>query len=118
MKKILVVDDDPTMLALYREILGGAGFEVHSAEDGTSAVVQYQNVKPDLILLDADMPAGGGTVVFRRLRSTLGSDIPIIFITGKPDIVADMLGGLKVALVTKPVSADRLLTEVAAMLEM
>ncbi len=117
MKKILVVDDDPTMLALYRDVLGGAGFEIHSAEDGTTAVMQYQNVKPDLILLDADMPAGGGTAVFRRLRSILGIDIPIIFVTGKPDMVADLLTGSKVALVTKPVSADRLLTEVAAMLE-
>ena len=116
MKKILVVDDDPTMLALYRDMLGGAGFEVHSAEDGTTAVVQYQNVKPDLILLDADMPAGGGTTVFRRLRSTLGIDIPIIFVTGKPDLVADLLGGPNIALVTKPVSKDRLLTEVASAL--
>lgn len=117
MKKILAVDDDPVMLALYREILTGAGFEVHSAEDGTTAVVQYQNVKPDLILLDADMPAGGGTTVFRRLRSTLGIGIPIIFVTGKPGLVEDMLSGPKVSLVTKPVSKERLLTEIAAMLE-
>ncbi|WP_371376548.1 response regulator [Thalassotalea aquiviva] len=86
-KKILVCDDDPTHLLLMQEVLSADGFDVICAADGVSSVSQYVLHKPDIVLLDVEMPEKSGFQVCKEIRNTdEGEDIPILMITGAGDI--------------------------------
>ena len=117
-RKILVVDDDQNILELYTEILTKAGFEVNTAEDTLGAVTKYQSFDPALIVLDVDMPAGGGRKVFERLRMQLASATPILFSTAAPDKVADLAKNLNVTVLTKPLTPAILLAAVKKLLKL
>jgi CheY-like chemotaxis protein len=108
MARILAVDDDLSILEIYKEIFAGAGFEIATAEDAVSAVTRYQDFKPDLLVLDVDMPAGGGQKVFDRLRNLFQTATPIIFSTGMPE---------SVAVLKKPVNAGQLVAEAKRLLK-
>jgi DNA-binding response OmpR family regulator len=115
--KIMVVDDDPGVLALYSELLGNAGYDVCTAEDAFGGVAVFQQFKPALAVLDVDMPAGGGRKVFERLRIQLASPAPIIFSTGNPEQVADLEKNLNVVVLKKPVSPARLIETIKNLLK-
>jgi len=117
MPKILAVDDDLCILELYKEIFAKAGFEVKTAEDSTSAIVLYQQFKPDLLVLDVDMPAGGGQKVFDRLRNLFLVGTPIIFSTGIPEAVAKLGKNFNVSILKKPVNPETLIAEVKKLLK-
>ncbi|HNW43529.1 MAG TPA: response regulator [Elusimicrobiales bacterium] len=115
--KILVVDDDTMILDLYKEILVKAGFEIQTAEDAMGAVTKFQEFKPALVILDVDMPAGGGKKVFERLRVQLASPAPIIFSTGSPESVASLEKNLNVIVLRKPLTPAILLGAVKTLLK-
>ena len=58
--KILIVEDSSTLCAIYEAYLDGTGYEVHKAETFTDALMSLESVKPDLILLDIELPDGNG----------------------------------------------------------
>lgn len=116
--KILVVDDDPVILELYREILSKAGFEIQTAEDAIGAVTKFQAFKPELLILDVDMPAGGGRKVFERLRMQLAAPTPILFATASPASVADLEKNLGVLVLKKPVTPGILIGAVKDLLKL
>jgi two-component system chemotaxis response regulator CheY len=118
MAKILAVDDDLFILELYKEIFSKAGFEIHTAEDASGAMAKYQEVKPDLLVLDVDMPAGGGQKVFDRLRNLLLTATPIIFSTGTPESVAGLAKNLNVVVLKKPVNPETLIDTAKKLLKM
>jgi DNA-binding response OmpR family regulator len=117
-KKILAVDDDLFILELYKGMLGDAGFEVHTAEDSVSAMTRFNEVKPDLVILDVDMPGGGGQKVFERLRKTMLSTTPIIFATGTPESVQGEARASAVAVLKKPLTPQVLIGEIKRLLKM
>jgi DNA-binding response OmpR family regulator len=110
MPKILIADDELAM----REMLALAcrldGHEVHQAFDTASALSQYVQVKPDLMILDLSMPGGGGTEVVHQLRLSGQRMCPIVVVTGYLDSVPqrtrDGLGAY--ALIEKPFNMDTL----------
>jgi len=118
MAKILAVDDDLCILELYKEIFTKAGFEIYTAEDASCAMAKFQDVKPDLIILDVEMPAGGGQKVFDRLRNLLLAATPIIFSTGTPESVAGFAGNHNVLVLKKPVEPATLINAVKKLLKM
>ncbi|HAH31722.1 MAG TPA: hypothetical protein DCL44_05345 [Elusimicrobia bacterium] len=118
MVKILAVDDDLCILDLYREIFTKAGFEIQTAEEASSAIMRYQEFKPDLVVLDVDMPAGGGQKVFDRLRNLLSVGTPIIFSTGIPESVERLGKNFNVSILKKPVNPEMLINEVKKLLKM
>ena len=84
-KKILIVDDEPQIVRLLSQRLKANGYETFTADDGYQCLKIAKEVKPDLILLDIKMPAGGGIFAFENLKlSNFTSEIPIIFITAYP----------------------------------
>jgi two-component system alkaline phosphatase synthesis response regulator PhoP len=84
-KKILVVDDDENIVKILSINLQLEGFDVVTAFDGTTAVMQAHRHDPDLILLDIMMPAGGGLSVVENLRKSGHTfHIPIVFISALP----------------------------------
>jgi CheY-like chemotaxis protein len=116
--KILVVDDDPLILELYTEILTKAGFEIRTAEDATGAVTKFQEFKPELVVLDVDMPAGGGAKVFERLRIQLASPAPILFSTGTPAAVEKLEKNANVLILKKPLTPGVLVGAVKDLLKL
>ena len=117
MAKILAVDDDLCLLELYKEIFSKAGFEIQTAEDAATAIQRYQEFKPDLLVLDVDMPAGGGRKVFDRLRNLFVVGTPIIFSTGKPESVEKLGKNFNVSILKKPVNPEALINEVKKLLK-
>lgn len=80
--KILVVDDDPKTLELYRDVLGGAGHEVVVAENGALGLVRSER-RPALIVADLMMPNLNGYEFVKRLRETEGhATTPVIVVSG------------------------------------
>lgn len=114
MKKILAVDDDKTMTELYAAIFSDSGYEVVTAIDSNAGIARLSEFKPDLLILDAEMPGGGGERIFRLVRAAPGKPVPVIFVTGKPERVIDFaLRQTKVRIFSKPVSNDALLAAAA-----
>ncbi len=86
-KKILVVDDDPSVNELMEEVLEDAGYETISVFDGLQGMQFAQSIIPDLILLDINLPTGSGETVYTRLKMMIPTKrIPVIIMTGEsPD---------------------------------
>ena len=84
---ILMADDDPSHLLLAEAALAGAGFMVHTVGDGADAVEQFEQVNPDFVILDVNMPRMSGTDACRELRRMTGNRIlPILMLTGRNDL--------------------------------
>jgi len=116
--RLLVVDDEPTILELLSGSLRLAGFEVVTAASGTGAVRAAASSRPDLVLLDVMMPDGDGFEALRRIRSG-GSEVPVIFLTAR-DEVPDRVKGFAVGgddYLTKPFSLEELLGRIRALLK-
>ena len=83
----LIADDEPTSRLLTREALVQAGFRVAEAADGEAALREFARVRPDLVLLDVDMPGVDGYDACRAMRERPGdSHVPIVMLTGRDDI--------------------------------
>src|SRR5512137_2996943 len=86
---ILIADDDPSHLLLAEAALGGAGFVVHTANDGEEAVQQFELTQPDCVVLDVNMPKMTGIEVCQKIRERAdGRRLPILMLTGRNDIVS------------------------------
>ncbi|MDA8130171.1 MAG: response regulator [Elusimicrobia bacterium] len=117
MKRILAVDDDPALTEYYKALLQEAGYEVLIAPDATAAMMIFLELKPHLVILDAEMPGGGGEQVFMITREILKSGVPVIFVTGLPERVEPFLRAHgRVRLFKKPVRSEELLSCVSEML--
>ena len=86
-KWVLVIDDDPAMIALLTDRLETAGCFVTSATDALQGLIQADTLKPVLIFLDLVMPSfGGGVDVLRKIRAHPKlKDVPVIILTGIPE---------------------------------
>lgn len=113
---ILVVDDESKIVKLAQDYLEQAGFRVASALDGPTAVAVTRRDRPDLVVLDLNLPGMDGIDVCRTIRRD--SDVPIIMLTAR-DGEADRLIGLELGAddyITKPFSPRELVARVRAVL--
>ena len=82
---ILVVDDDAPILLLMRNLLREFGFDALSANNGQAALEQVRERKPDLILLDRNMPSMSGDEVLSLLRAQPSmAETPVLMLSGEP----------------------------------
>ena len=104
MPKILVVDDEPSILNLLTSYLKAEGYEVYTASDGLAALKAAKTYQPDIIILDLMLPGLDGLEVLSRLRREL--DVYVILLTARTE-ETDKIVGLSVGAddyVTKPFS--------------
>ncbi|CAB3776646.1 Alkaline phosphatase synthesis transcriptional regulatory protein PhoP [Paraburkholderia ultramafica] len=112
MHSILLVDDEPEILAAWRLILEGAGYEVGCASNGAEAVARIASRVPDLIVTDWMMPIMDGAELCCRLRAMPQlADVPILVHTAVPP--PDSEANNWNACLRKPVGAELFLTTVA-----
>lgn len=82
MTKIAIIEDDPVISQMYRMKFEADGFEVQLASNGRRGVAMVESFKPDLILLDIQMPELNGTEALKIIRKNdWGKDIPVIVLT-------------------------------------
>ncbi|MER5753896.1 response regulator transcription factor [Streptomyces sp. NPDC002088] len=115
--RLLVVEDEPSIRTLLESALRLTGYEVSSAENGQSALVEIERSAPHLVLLDVMLPDLDGFEVTQRLRAA-GNDVPVLFLTARTDL-DDRLKGLKSGgddYVTKPFSIEEVLLRIEAIL--
>ncbi len=116
MTKILVIDDEPSILNLVSAYLKPEGFEVYTAADGNAGLKAARAFKPDLVILDLMLPGMDGIELLTRLRRE--SDVYVIMLTARTD-ETDKIVGLSVGAddyVTKPFSPRELTARVKAAL--
>ena len=116
MTKILVVDDEPSIINLVTAYLKPEGYEVYTAADGNAGLKAARTFKPDLIILDLMLPGIDGIELLSRLRRE--SDVYVIMLTARTD-ETDKIVGLSVGAddyVTKPFSPRELVARVKAAL--
>jgi two-component system response regulator MprA len=113
--RILVVDDDPSVLRMLERTLGGEGYDVEAVPDGGAALVAAERQAPEFVVLDVAMPGLDGLAVCRRLRAR-GLNVPIVLLTAR-DAVADRVAGLEAGAddyLVKPFAVEELLARLAA----
>jgi DNA-binding response OmpR family regulator len=114
--KILLIEDDAEFSNLTRIWLTNAGYEVFSAQDGVEGMRRVYSNRPNLVLLDANIPKMDGWEVCRRIRDM--SDIPVMMVTVN-NKKADKLRGFNLGAddyVTKPVDFRELIARIQAIL--
>jgi DNA-binding response OmpR family regulator len=116
MSVILIADDEAKIVHLVRDYLEAAGFQVVTAYDGKMALAQFRHERPDLIVLDLNMPGMDGIDVARAVRQE--GSTPIIMLTARVE-ETDRIVGLEMGAddyVTKPFSPRELVARVRAVL--
>ncbi|WP_166973775.1 response regulator transcription factor [Brevibacterium atlanticum] len=116
-RRILLVEDDPTVAEVARNYLHTAGFLVDEVTDGFQAIDAVRDVRPDLVVLDRKLPGIDGTEVCRRLRGF--TDTPVLMLTAL-SATEDRIDGLESGAddyLTKPFSPRELVLRVRSILK-
>ena len=118
-QKILAIDDDVTLTAVIKELLGDRGFEIAVANTGDEGIALAKDFKPDLILLDVMLPDFDGYTlcrVFRQGKNT--AQIPIIMLTAR-DKTEEKIAGLRTGAddyISKPFNGNELTERIKSVL--
>jgi two-component system OmpR family response regulator len=114
-KKLLVVDDDPSVRTMLERVLAGQGYRVRSAANGKAALQVAKREPPDLVLLEPKLPEENGWDLFGRLTRKWPS-LPVVVITARPNQLFTALAAGVGALVEKPLTVPRVLQTVSRLL--
>lgn len=117
-KKVLVVDDDPTILEVFDLLLSDAGYDVELAENGRSALTIVERSRPDLIMLDLMMPVMNGWDVMHTLRTQPESrSIPVIILSADQNVESKANELQAEDYCSKPFDVDDVMSKVERLLE-
>jgi CheY-like chemotaxis protein len=115
-KKILIVDDDETILYILRRFFIGEGFEVLVAKDGLEALKRLKAENPALVLTDIKMPSFSGIELIQFIRQNM-KGIPIVAMTAYPHLYPEKRNGNEVdAYFRKPFDINEMLSSIEKIL--
>ena len=114
--RILVVDDEPRIRRVMRTTLTSEGYEVDDAKTGEEALERVRAFRPDLVLLDINMPGMGGVAACRAIRSDTNIAIIMLTVRNSEFDKVDALDAGADDFVTKPFSTPELLARIRAAL--
>jgi two-component system, OmpR family, response regulator MprA len=115
--RVLVVEDDARVREAVARALRLEGYDVHTATDGNDALVQIDDLAPDVVVLDVLMPGTDGLAVCRILRDR-GNHVPVLMLTARHE-VSDRVAGLDAGAddyLVKPFALDELLARLRALM--
>lgn len=118
-RRVLIVEDNAMSMRLVADVLGAKGFHVLESKDGSDALALVRAHKPDVVLMDIQLPIESGIDLTRKLKSDADLKlVPVIAVT-----VQDLIGDREMFLaagfdgfVPKPISIDELLKTIDALL--
>jgi len=118
---VLVVDDMKANRLLLERLLGRVGYRTIEAEDGPSALIQIEESRPDLVIMDVEMPGITGIETVLKIRASEASEkrIPIIVASGNPssEMEAEALAAEADVFLTKPFEFDKLFSAMRELLK-
>lgn len=113
-RKVLIVDDDPLARRILHSALTTEGYEATVAADAMTALSEAQRIRPDIILLDLGLPAGGGMSFLARMRRFPNlAVVPVIVISGHDRTLAEKpaLEAGAAAFLQKPARPEQVIAE-------
>ena len=118
MAKILTADDAAFMRKVIKDTLTKAGYtEIYEAEDGAIAVEKYNEIKPDLVLMDITMPNMDGLEALKAIRAKdSGANVVMCSAMGQESMVMDAVRSGAKDFIVKPFKPDRVLKTVSTIL--
>ncbi len=115
MYKILIIEDDVDLATVLQMNLVSKGFDVFVAHDAIQGTASAHQKKPDLIILDINLPAGGGLSILNNVKASVNTKmIPIIILSGSDDekLIHDVLHGGVEDYIKKPYDLEDLCTRI------
>lgn len=116
-KKILIIDDDETILHLLRKVFIGKGYEVSVAMDGREAIDKLKRDLPALVITDLKTPSLSGKDLILSIRATK-QDLPIIIMTAYPNLYQEKKGDKQIQdYFRKPFDINEMISSVEAIIK-
>jgi DNA-binding response OmpR family regulator len=118
-KKVLIVEDEPSLSKVLKKKVEQLGYIVMTAADGRAALTKIKSGKPDLIVLDIIMPKKNGIEVLRELRVNLENNVPVLILSnleGRQDIEASRHYGVTDYVIKADISLRYLTDRIAKIL--
>ena len=112
-KKVMIVDDEISIIELLTMILSSSGYEVVSTVKALDSIILAHNEMPELIILDYKMPGMDGINVLKGLRAShMTKHIPIVFVTGNktPELYQRIKENNALDIITKPFSSQEIIS--------
>src|SRR5216110_3010957 len=114
--RVLVVDDEPQITRVLRTVLTSQGYQVRTAAEGESALSNFAEWRPELVITDLYMPHMDGVELCRRIRAVSSVPIIVLSVKGEERTKVEALDSGADDYVTKPFGIDELLARVRAAL--
>jgi two-component system KDP operon response regulator KdpE len=114
--RVLVVDDEPQITRVLRTVLTSQGYDVRTAAEGESAMANFNDWRPELVITDLYMPHMDGLELCRRIRAQSNVPIIVLSVKGEEGTKVEALDSGADDYVTKPFGTDELLARVRATL--
>jgi two-component system KDP operon response regulator KdpE len=112
--RVLVVDDEPQITRVLRTVLSSQGYQVHTAAEGESALSDFKQWSPELVITDLYMPHMDGIELCRRIREVSSVPIIVLSVKGEEKTKVEALDSGADDYVTKPFGMDELMARVRA----
>jgi len=108
--RILIVEDDDSVRAVFSDILAAAGYEVTSTDSAFGAATLVRDLRPAAVLLDIGLPFRPGTALLDELKADKRTaDVPVVVVSGMTESLSESRRAMAAAVLEKPIDFDRLL---------
>ena len=114
-QRVLVIEDEPAIVALLTQVLSEAGYVVAATDAAIGAMAMVRDLEPSVILLDLGLPYRSGASLLAELKTDARTaPIPVVVVSSMPDVLTAERRALATAVVQKPFDVQELVEKVRA----